>query len=442
MAIASVGPMSLNIIMPALPGIVAALESNPTTVQLLLSLYLVFMAVAQLVLGALSDRFGRRPVLIGGLILTVAVSLAALLAYSIAALVAARALQAFGASTGIVISRAIIRDLYERDEAAAKLAIVTMVIMVVPTLVPPLGGFLQMTLGWQSIFAAIALFSAIVLVWVWMALPETHTVPTVGGGFVRFLEEFRGLCASRAFNGYVLAGSFSSALFFIFLGGAPHVIATMQGRSAFELGLWLTVAALAYMVGNFFSARYSTKFGVDRMILIGAIIGVAGGIAGLILVLWYPHLGPVIIALPQGITAFANGLVVPNGIAGAKLGAGAGAGDDEVGLLRHRARHLRPQPLRHRLGLLPRHPLQRPGEHHRLAGDRRGGIDRRQAASPSRAAAAPRPPRHCAVRRRTPRSPRPPPRRSPRCCPDRRRLPCRGPRAASRIAARNSSSVP
>jgi DHA1 family bicyclomycin/chloramphenicol resistance-like MFS transporter len=316
-AIASIGPMSLNIIMPALPGIVTALESDPTTVQLLLSLYLVSMAVAQLVLGALSDRFGRRPVLIGGLVLTVVVSLAALLAGSISMLVAARALQAFGASTGIVISRAIVRDLYERDQAAAMLAIITMVIMVVPTVVPPLGGLLQMTMGWQSIFATIALFAAVVLVWVWIALPETHTVPTAGGGFVRFLEQFSTLCGSRLFNGYVLAGSFSSALFFIFLGGAPHVIATQQGRSAFELGLWLTIAAITYMIGNFLSARYSTRLGVDRMIAIGAAIAVIGGVVGLVLVIGYPDLGPIIIALPQGITAFANGLVVPNSIAGA-----------------------------------------------------------------------------------------------------------------------------
>jgi MFS transporter, DHA1 family, multidrug resistance protein len=316
-AITSVAPMSLNIIMPALPGIVTTLQSDPTTVQLLLSLYLVCMALSQLVLGALSDRFGRRPVLIGGLLLTVVVSLLALFAASIAALVMARALQAFGASAGMVIGRAIIRDLYERDRAASMLATVTMVIMVVPTIVPPLGGFLQMTLGWQSIFATIALFAAVVLTWVWIALPETHTTPSGGGGLARPLGEFRILLTSRAFNGYVLAGSFSSALFFIFLGGAPHVISTLQGRSAFELGLWLTVASITYMMGNFCSARYSTRFGVDRMIAVGAVIGVLGGVAGLVLVLGYPHLGPIIIAVPQGITAFANGLVVPNGIAGA-----------------------------------------------------------------------------------------------------------------------------
>lgn len=315
-AIASVAPMSLNIVMPALPGIAAALRADSVTVQLTLSLYLVCMALSQLVLGALSDRFGRRPVLIGGLILTVGASIAATMATTIAALVAARALQAFGASTGMVISRAIVRDLFERDRAASMLGWVTMVIMVVPMIVPPLGGLLDSTLGWSSIFVCIALFSGAVLAWVWIALPETMAAPAGGGGLVRFLEEVGLLLKSRAFNGYVLCGATGSALFFVFLGGAPHVISTLQGRSAFELGLWLATASVAYMAGNFVSARYSTRFGVDAMVAAGAGVGVLGGIAVVVLVLGFPELGPLIICLPQWITAFANGLLIPNAIAG------------------------------------------------------------------------------------------------------------------------------
>ena len=316
-AIASVGPMSLNILMPALPGIAVALRSDPQTVQLTLSLYLVCMAISQIVLGGLSDRFGRRPVLIAGLVLTVIVSLVAMLAMTISALVAARALQAFGASTGIVISRAIVRDLYERDQAASMLASVTMVIMVVPMLVPPLGGFLDTNLGWHAIFACISLFSAVVLVWVWIALPETHTARVRGGGFVRFLQELSSLLADRVFIGYVLAGATSSALFFVFLGGAPHVIVTLQGRGAFELGVWLATASIAYMGGNFISARYSTRFGVDAMVAAGAAVGVLGGVSIVVLVQWFAHWGPLIICVPQWITAFANGLLIPNAIAGA-----------------------------------------------------------------------------------------------------------------------------
>ena len=315
-AIAGIGPMSLNILMPALPGIARALQSDPQTVQLVLSLYLVCMALSQLVLGALSDRFGRRPVLIGGLLLTVAVSLVAIFAANIHALITARALQAFGASTGIVISRAIVRDIYDREKSASMLALVTMSIMVVPMIVPPLGGLLDSTLGWQSIFAAIALFGAGILTWVWVALPETHTIRLGGGGFVRFLQETRLLVTDRAFIGYMLCGATSSALFFIFLGGAPYVISTLQGRGAFELGFWIASASASYMVGNFISARYSIRFGIDALITVGVLIGVAGGVAIVVLTLWFPQIGPLVICLPQWITAFCNGLVIPNAIAG------------------------------------------------------------------------------------------------------------------------------
>ena len=316
-AIASVGPFSLNIVMPALPGMAAALRTDIETVQLTLSLYLVCMAVSQLALGALSDRFGRRPVLLAGLALAVFTSLAAVVATSISALVTARALQALGASSGIVISRAIVRDLYERDRAASMLGWVTMVIMVVPMIVPPLGGLLESTLGWSSIFACIALFAAAVLAWVWHALPETAAVRAGSGGLVRFLEELGALLRSRSFAGYIICGATGSALFFAFLGGAPHVVITLMGRSAFELGLWFATAAFAYMIGNYCSARYSMRFGLDVMIAAGTAIGLVGGAAMVVLVMAVPEAGPIVIFLPQWITAFANGVLMPNAIAGA-----------------------------------------------------------------------------------------------------------------------------
>jgi DHA1 family bicyclomycin/chloramphenicol resistance-like MFS transporter len=316
-AIASVGPMSLNIVMPALPAIAIALATDAETVQLTLSLYLVCMAVSQLIVGPLSDRFGRRPVLIAGLLLTVLASIGALLASTIAGLVIMRALQALGASTGIVSSRAIIRDLYERDRAASMIGWVTMVIMVVPMMVPPLGGLLAATLGWPAIFACIALFASAVLVWVSVDLPETLAVPAGGGGFVRFLQDLGQLLTSRAFICYVLCGATGSALFFAFLGGAPHVVVTLMGRSAFELGLWFATVSFAYMLGNYVSANYSIRFGLDAMVAAGTLVGIVGGIAAVLLVLALPHGGPVTIFLPQWITAFANGLLLPNVIAGA-----------------------------------------------------------------------------------------------------------------------------
>jgi MFS transporter, DHA1 family, multidrug resistance protein len=316
-AITALAPLSLNIPMPALPGIMRSLNTDIETVQLTLSLYLLTMAMAQLLLGTLSDRFGRRPVLLAGFGLTVFASLVAAFAATISALIAARCLQAVGASAGIVISRAIVRDLYDRDRAASMIGWVTMAIMVVPMVVPWLGGVLDTSFGWPSIFFFIAAVAALVLAWTWLALPETLSTAAFGSDPIRYREQVAALFASRSFNGYVLAGATGSALFFATLGGAPHVVVGQMGRSPAELGLWLASGAIGYMGGNFVSARWSPRFGIDRMIAWGASLVLTGALATLLLVGLVPHWGPATIFLPQLLTAFGNGLVIANSIAGA-----------------------------------------------------------------------------------------------------------------------------
>jgi DHA1 family bicyclomycin/chloramphenicol resistance-like MFS transporter len=170
----AIGPATLNILVPAMPGLVTRLGSDTGTVQLTLSLYLVSLAAAQLLFGPLSDRFGRRPVVLPGLALGVLASLAGMAAASIGTLIAARVTQAIGASTGIVIGRAIIRDLYERERAAAMIGLVTTAMVIAPMVSPLIGGILDTAFGWQAIFLFIAAFSGVVLVWAVLVLPETR----------------------------------------------------------------------------------------------------------------------------------------------------------------------------------------------------------------------------------------------------------------------------
>jgi MFS transporter, DHA1 family, multidrug resistance protein len=316
-AVTGVAPLSLNILMPALPGLVRSFATDIETVQLALSLYLIVMAIAQLMHGALSDRFGRRPVLIAGFALTALASLAAATATTIGALIAARSLQAVGAATGIVVGRAIIRDLYEREQSASMIGWVTMAIMVVPLVVPWLGGLLDTTFGWPAIFLFIALVSCGVLMWISLALPETLRAAAPASPPVHYLEELRALAASREFVGYVLCSATGSALFFATLGGAPHVVVTQMERSPVELGLWLATGAIGYMLGNYVSARWSARAGIDRMIIWGAWLVLAGAIGTAALVWAAPQLGPATIFVPQLLTACGNGLVMPNSIAGA-----------------------------------------------------------------------------------------------------------------------------
>lgn len=329
MAMTAIGPATLNIMVPALPKMAVQLGTDTATVQLTLSLFLLSLATAQLLLGPLSDRFGRRPVVLGGLTLMVVASLAAMAATSIDALIVARIVQAAGAATGVVIGRTIIRDLYERDRAAAMIGLVTTAMVIAPMVAPLIGGILDTAFGWEAIFLVIGLFGATVLLWAAKALPETRPA-SVAEAPGRLWAEWRALISSRKFHGYVLCGALGSAPFFTFLGGGPHVVVTLMGRSSAEYGLWFAVMSLGYMSGNFTVSRLSQRFGTDTVILAGIGMELIGACTTLALVVGVPDGGPAIIFLPQLVISFGNGLLLPNAIAGAVSirphAAGAAAG--------------------------------------------------------------------------------------------------------------------
>lgn len=329
MAMTAIGPATLNILVPALPGLITRLKTDTGTVQLTLSLYLLSLATAQLLLGPLSDRFGRRPVVLAGLALAAVASLAAIATTSIGALIGVRVVQAIGASTGVVIGRAIIRDLYERDRAAAMIGLVTTAMVIAPMISPLIGGILDTAFGWEAIFLFIALFSAAVWLWAVAVLPETRPA-SVAQTPARLWQEWRALLGSAKFHGYVLCGALGSAPFFTFLGGGPHVVVTLMGRTSAEYGMWFAVTSLGYMSGNFTVSRLSQRFGIDAMIMAGIVFELIGSSLTAVLVATVPDGGPAIIFLPQLLISFGNGLLLPNSIAGAvsirPQAAGAAAG--------------------------------------------------------------------------------------------------------------------
>jgi DHA1 family bicyclomycin/chloramphenicol resistance-like MFS transporter len=313
---AAVGPLSLNILAPAMPGLITTLGASAGTVQLTLSLFLFGMAISQLVLGTLSDRFGRRPVMLAGLALTVVASFAALFATSITGLIIARTVQAFGATVGIVVGRAIIRDLYDRERAASMIGWVTMVMVIAPMIAPLIGGVLDTAFGWQAIFLFMGLFAAAVLAWMAFQLPETRAV-AASEGFAHFLASSASLLTSRTYLGYALVATTNSAMFFTFIGGAPHVVVGMMHRTSAEYGVWFVVISITYMFGNFAAGRWSARFGVDAMIRAGVAITVFGAAVGIVWMLVNPQGGPEVIMAPQMIIGFASGFMLPNAIAGA-----------------------------------------------------------------------------------------------------------------------------
>src|ERR1700756_1529649 len=200
-AMTGVAPISLYMLVPALPLLASTFGRDISVAQMTVSLYLVGIACSQLIMGPLSDKFGRRPVLLAGLSLMLAASIACIFAQTLPQLIAARFLQALGGASGMVISRAIIRDLYPRDRVGAMISLVIAVMMVAQMLSALVGGLLEITFGWRAIFYFIPAASLSIAVLIAVALPETGRARAAGSGF---RGDVGSLLNNRAFVGYVL----------------------------------------------------------------------------------------------------------------------------------------------------------------------------------------------------------------------------------------------
>ncbi|WP_316978921.1 multidrug effflux MFS transporter [Shumkonia mesophila] len=315
-AATALGPLSLNIFIPSIPGLQTTFAADYGTVQLVLTLYLVGLAGAQLVHGPLSDRFGRRPVMLGGLALHLVGSAACLAAPSIGWLIAGRIVQAIGGCVGMVLGRAIVRDLFDRERTASILAYITMAMMVAPMLSPTIGGFLDVWFGWRSSFAFVLGLGALLAAATWKWLPETLAQPAEGGSFHTILPDFGRLLRQRIFCGYSLQIASTALTFMAFLGSAPYVTVRLLDRPPSDYGLYFIPIAGAYIVANFAAARISPRVGIDRMITLGVLITVAGSVAGVALHL-AGQLSMWTVFGPMTLIAFGHGFCLPTGFAGA-----------------------------------------------------------------------------------------------------------------------------
>lgn len=328
-AVTAMGPLALNIFMPSMPAMPGLFDTDYATVQLTLSLFLGGLAVSQLLYGPLADRFGRRPLLLIGVALFLAGSLLALFAASIEMLIAGRLIQAVGGCAGLVLGRAIVRDLYERDKAASVIAYMIMAMVVAPMLGPLIGGYLHDWFSWRATFVLVAVFAAVVFAAVLLLAGETLPAPQPLPGITGLLRAYGRLLRRPLFCGYAGQTALSSAGFFAFLGGAPYVVVDIMGRPAKEYGVYFALTALGYMFGNYLSGRMAVRVGIERMIGAGVTISFLGaaamtvfGAAG--------ALTPLALFGPMVLYSVGNGLSLPNGIAGAvsvdPLAAGTASG--------------------------------------------------------------------------------------------------------------------
>jgi MFS transporter, DHA1 family, multidrug resistance protein len=313
-AMTGVAPISLYILVPALPMLATIFGRDIGVAQMTVSLYMVGIACSQIVMGPLSDRFGRRPVLLAGLTLMVAASVACIFAESLPQLIAARFLQALGGASGMVTSRAIIRDLYSRERISSMISLVIAVMMIAQMLAPLTGGLLETALGWRSIFYIITAASLATTVAIALALPETRRLRTQAGGF---RGDVRHLLTSRAFIGYMLCQVLASQIIFTFAGGGPYIVVTQMGRSSAEYGAWFATTAFAYLIGNLFCVRFAPRHSLERLIWFGLALQLLGSLLNLLWGIMGLNLAPSWLFGTQMLVMFANAFVMSNSAAGA-----------------------------------------------------------------------------------------------------------------------------
>ncbi|KFB10111.1 multidrug effflux MFS transporter [Nitratireductor basaltis] len=309
---AATAAVSMNVFLPVLPEMATFFAADYAVVQLAVSLYLGATAILQLFIGPASDRFGRRPVMLFCFSVFVVSTLAAIFAPTIEILLALRICQAFSAA-GMVLSRAIVRDMVEANEAASRIGYVTMGMTAAPMVGPLIGGILGEIYGWQAPFYLMLGFGLFALTVVYLDLGETnHTQSaSLGGQFRNYPELFK----SRRFWGYSATAAFTSGAFFAFLGGGPFVATELLGLSPSQYGMYFALITFGYMIGNYCSGRFSARIGINRMMLAGNLAAICGMVISLLLfAAGFMH--ALALFGPSFLVGLGNGITLPNANAG------------------------------------------------------------------------------------------------------------------------------
>ena len=263
------GTLAMHIFVPALPAVAHDFHTSAAAAQMTLSVYIVGLSLSQLTYGPISDHFGRRPVLMFGMALYSAASLAALFAPTIGSLVAARLLQALGGGSGLVLGRAIVRDGAAGETAARRLSLMNLMTMAGPGLAPMIGAAMVGATGWRSIFALISLLGLAGLGLVWRLLPETSgerdSVANVFGNYARLIK-------SPAFVGYSIGGGCATTSFYAFIAAAPFILVDQLHRPASEIGVYLAINILGIWLGSLTASRIIGRAPMSRLMVIGNLI--------------------------------------------------------------------------------------------------------------------------------------------------------------------------
>ena len=309
-AITAAGPIAMNIYLPALPRVQAYFGTSVADVNLTVSLPLIAFAIGVFVYGPVSDRFGRRPVILGGQLVFALGNLLCLFAPSFGMLLAGRVVQALGTSAGLVVARAMLGDLYGREKMARMLAYLTMIIVIGPTVSPLIGGFVTEAFGWHALFGLLLVTNIVIFTVVWRFLPETRSDADRRQGASGLARMSLAVVRQPTFLGLALQSGMIFSVFLAFISIVPYVMVSL-GHSSTEYGLWYLAVAIGYFLGNWVVTRFATRAGLRRLIEMGMAIQLVSAVGGAGLVLagfWQP----AALFLPMGVLSFGQGLALPN----------------------------------------------------------------------------------------------------------------------------------
>ena len=316
-AITMVSQLAMNIVLPSQVGIAEDFATDYKYVQLNVSLYLFGTALAQLIYGPLSDRFGRRQMILIGLAIFLVGSVMCVAASDIEVFIAGRVIQAIGSCAGFVMGRAMVRDMYPMDQAAAKIADLTSVVVIVPGLAPLVGGYLDAWAGWRASMWFVLVVGAIVFV---IALVRAHeTLPEDKRHDVSFASLFAAfptLLRNPVFTSYALQTSLHTAAYFVFLSGTAYVYVNLMGGAKEEIGLWFLGITVFYIAGNRGTSRFAASHGIASVNVLGGGLACVATAALLVVEMIWGNSALSFFGIIC-LMALGNGLCISSGIAAA-----------------------------------------------------------------------------------------------------------------------------
>jgi DHA1 family bicyclomycin/chloramphenicol resistance-like MFS transporter len=311
----SLGMVASTIYVPSIPAIAAAFEAPISRVQLTFVGYLLAFAASMLVLGPLSDRYGRRRTIICGLLLSALSSIACAAGPTIEFLIAARVVQGIGACAGLVVGRAITRELWGREAAAQVIAGRAIAATLMQAFAPVLGGYLQEWVGWRANFVVVAILSIVAMLLVFRVVPGDRAANPPHLSIRGMLANYQTLIGTPRFLSYAFTAAGSHAGFHIFAAGAPAVLIVGLGIRPEDYGYYASLPPLGFLLGSFLSNRLTIRLGINGLITIGSAVLVPAGLSiAMLALLGIPS--PYAIIGPMILVCCGSGLITPNATAG------------------------------------------------------------------------------------------------------------------------------